>query len=215
MAQPNGFTVFCPYPPCRGIFLLPYQPRTGQELRCRICSNVFSFQPVHQQRMSEWHRQRRQQLRSSLPCPIGPAPVTRRGLRRFLPTGNPVEQWRGWSIIGVAVVLLVAILAGGIYSVFDGEETDERRPATSTPRATPVPRPATRTPIVRGTPTLREYWDLAACLDLADRVNIAVDAGMTNEQMVVGLAMAEGAVKRYGVNEVLEHCTRVLKNFYD
>ena len=101
--------------------------------------------------------------------------------------------------------LAVALVAGLVAIVIFA---DGSQPATE---SKPSPTRRIAQPAVPATPTLRQYWDLPACLDLLDRVDAATLAGMSDEQIVRGMATAEGAIKRYGVNEVLEHCTDVLE----
>ena len=72
------------------------------------------------------------------------------------------------------------------------------------------PKPAPRIAI-KSTPTLREYWDLAACLDLYARTEAAVAAGLSDEQIVISMMRSEGALSRYGLDNVLDHCTEVFK----
>ena len=197
----HSYQVFCPYPKCQRVFRLPRQPSAGETLRCAVCRDPFMYQVAYQRQKIEGCQPVRQPSRNLPPLPLGGR-------------GNPPQsnrlmaQWGRWSLVAVVVVALVAATAGGIWSFVGAEETDDQRDTVSRPRPTALPRPA-----VNSTPTLREYWDLAACLDLADRVDAATFAGLSDEQIVLGMANADGAIKRYGVNEVLEHCTDVLRDF--
>lgn len=201
MARPDWYEVFCPYPSCRGAFRLSHHPRTGEGLRCRICGKTFSFQPAYQQWKAQEIRrsiQPRPTVLSSRPTPA-PMQIGWRGYFR----GSLQQQWFVWSIVAI---ILAACVAGGVYAAFGPENTNQQNPAVNSPRPTPAVRPA-----VRGTPTLREYWDLAACLDLYARTEAAVAAGLSDEQIVVSMMRADGALSRYGLDDVLDHCTEVFK----
>ena len=54
--------------------------------------------------------------------------------------------------------------------------------------------------------SLEQYWDLDACADLVQRIQIAEDTGISAEEIAFSLLRTEGAVSRYGVMAVLTHC---------
>ena len=54
--------------------------------------------------------------------------------------------------------------------------------------------------------SLEEYWDIMACSDLVFRIQASQEAGFSNDEILASLSRADGAVRRYGVILVLQHC---------
>ena len=107
--------------------------------------------------------------------------------------------------VGIVIVVIIIALAtwGWVASYLDTREVIPQRNApAAAPRIT-----------ANSTPTLREYWDLAACLDLYDRVELAIAAGFSDEQLVNAIAAPGNAVSRYGLDDVLDHCTGVFSKY--
>ena len=117
-------------------------------------------------------------------------------------------QWDTGAKVVVSVFLLIVaiVVIGGLSAIFLPEESDQQGNTVSRPRPAPTSRP-----IVNSTPTLQEYWDLSACLDLGERVVAAADAGVSNLDMALAMERSDGALSRYGALEVVEHCNAVLR----
>ena len=47
---------------------------------------------------------------------------------------------------------------------------------------------------------------MAACFDLFDRIVIAQASGLSDEVIAESMRNAVGAVRRYGMNRVINHC---------
>ncbi len=89
--------------------------------------------------------------------------------------------------------------------------TNEAVPS-ATPKPSPTFRPTatvppnTTVPLRTATPTLRQYWDRAACFDLFDRIVTAQASGLSDEVIAESMWNAVGAVRRYGMDAVINHC---------
>ena len=79
-------------------------------------------------------------------------------------------------------------------------------PTSQPTKPLPTTRLVTAARSTNATPTLRKYWDLAACFDLFDRIVIAQASGLSDEMIAQSMRNAVGAVRRYGMSEVINHC---------
>ena len=87
----------------------------------------------------------------------------------------------------------------------------EAQPTNTSPPPTNTRSVPTATPSgPRATETLAEYWNRTACFDLFDRVQVQLAQGMSSSEISSAMVRASirqpGALNRYGVVEVLEHC---------
>ena len=203
MAENNKFDIQCVYPQCRRVFTIPFRPVVGQELYRPVCQEPFLYYPGNQGRPAISRRIRHQtiQPQSSVLDFDNRYWQSWHRLSKIIRNIKPVS----WAlIIGFAgIVAMVTIVSltitnGQTEQDIETEQNQRNRPTAISNRPTAIPNPST--------PTLREYWDLPACFDLFDRIRIAQLAGMSDEAITSSLAQADGAVKRYGMSRVLNHC---------
>lgn len=103
----------------------------------------------------------------------------------------------------IGCVLLVVLIIGGciVGVVITAITTDTEELGVSEPGFTP-------------TPGLAWYWDRGACFDLFDRIVIALEAGISNDEIMDSLDRADGAVKRYGgALKVINHCEQYREEY--
>ena len=175
------FEVFCPYPSCRAVSKLNHKPRSGETIRCAVCGDPFMWQAAHQFERLTARQEMRREIANS------PPPT-------FL--SNKLSRRTKYLVIFIGLCAVIVVV--GVIASFSS--TERSAPTVERVGATPV---ATRLPIVANTPTLREYWDMAACFDLFDRMLMAMGAGMSDEAMLRGMENADGPLQRYGVYRVL------------
>ena len=187
------FEVHCPYPSCRAVSRLNYEPHGGETIKCTVCGDPFIWQAAYQSERLSARKEIRREIVNSAPPTYFPFKLSRRA--KYLV-----------SLVGLSLAIVVV----GVIAVFASNESPT--PTVDRVRATPV---ATRLPSVASTPTLREYWDLAACFDLFDRMLIAMSAGISDEAVFRGMEDADGALKRYGVVRVLGHCEDNYLEYYE
>ena len=180
----EGYEIYCPYPSCRGVFRMMRRPLSGGTLRCNACGDPFMFHVAQQAQMVESRQRRIQTATTSLP------PKT-----FILPRLTRRTQW---VVVGGLVGLLVVGIA--VSLVLESVSSQANRQGVSIPE----PRSTAARPVA-STPTLREYWDILACFD---RIAMAKAAGLSDDVIRTSMNNAEGAVKRYGMVPVLQHCER-------
>ena len=183
----EGYEIYCPYPSCRGVFRMMRRPLSGETLRCNACGDPFMFHVAQQAQMVESRQRRIQTATTSLP------PKT-----FILPRMTRRTQW---VVVGGLVGLLVVGIA--VSLVLESVSSQANRQGVSIPE----PRSTAARPVA-STPTLREYWDILACFDLFERIAMAKAAGLSDDVIRTSMNNAEGAVKRYGMVPVLQHCER-------
>ncbi len=160
------------------------RPRGGETLRCGVCGDPFIFQAAYQARAAEPRHSRRQS---------GPPP------KFALPF--QLTRRTQWLVVGGLIGLLVVGI--GVSLLLDAGSGRESRRSISVPEPRSTP-----TRSAPSTPTLREYWDIFACFDLFDRIAMAKAAGLSDDVIRTSMTNTEGAVKRYGLVPVLQHCER-------
>ena len=188
-----GYEVYCPYPSCRGVFRVMRRPRGGETLRCNVCGDPFIFQVANQAQTGE-SRHRRIQTNRVLHV-ASPSHPPR------LPFSTRLTRRTQWFVVGGLVgLLVVGITVSLVLEAVSGQD-NQRNFSVPEPRSTPARSAAS-------TPTLREYWDIFACFDLFDRIAMAKAAGLSDDVIGTSMTNSEGAVKRYGLVPVLQHCER-------
>ena len=187
------YEVYCPYPSCREVFRVMRRPQGGETLRCNVCGDPFIFQVAYQ---SQAAKSRHYRIQTNHVIPV----VTPTSPPR-LPFPARLTSKTRWLVLGGLIGLLVVGIS--VSLVLEAVSGQDNRGSVSVPE----PRSTSARPAV-STSTLREYWDIFACFDLFDRIATAKAVGLSDDVIRTSIVNAEGAVKRYGLVSVLQHCER-------